>query len=249
MPQQQIEYAPVLPSQKCRRVFRRIALGVVAVLVLLLAIKSAPRAWQRIQVLYWQHQAMTYTAPADRVVYDDHPADAANLHKANPSLITDAHGEVFDFAKPWDRFYRLISPPGRRLAATLFLHEMQNAEGETRLVVVEAYSSTNDQGQTSIRHYAVFRSTVFRPGDAFHPPQEELDRSPERVFLGITKWFAGQVDPKNPAHFTIQGVWNGIPVNLDGWLRENDQVRLDAPLWPPTSPAPPSSASPQTSAR
>jgi hypothetical protein len=38
-------------------------------------------------------------------------------------------------------------------------------------------------------------------------------------------------------------------VNVDGWLRENDQVQLEAPLWQSTSPAPPSSASPRTSAR
>ena len=141
---------PLLPSHKRRRLARRIVFGIVTVLVLWLAIKSAPSAWHHVQILYWQHQAMTYTAPADRVVYDDDPADAANLRKANPSLITDAHGEVFDFAKPWDRFYWLISPPGRQFAATLFLHAMQNAEGETRLVVVEAYSSTNEPMQKSI---------------------------------------------------------------------------------------------------
>jgi len=118
-------------------------MGVGALLVATLIVKSAPRAWRHVQILYWQRQAMNYSPAANKIIYDEDPVEAAKLQAADHSLIAGGHGEVFDFATPWDRLYQLISPPGRRPAATLFLHERTNSNGERRLVVVEFRFSPN----------------------------------------------------------------------------------------------------------
>lgn len=247
---QQIDYAPALPNQKRRRAIRRVAMGLAALLIAILAFKSAPPAWRHIQILYWQHRAMTYTAPADHVVYDDDPADAAKLRTSNPSMATGPTGDVFDFVEPWDQFYKLLSPPGRIPAGTVFLHERTSATGEKRLVVIEAVSA--DSVQPLGRSNSVFRCTVFQPGGLFDLP---TDKNPVFEFSGPINlrtsgpfnWFAGQADPTNSSHFTIQGFWKGQRVQVDGWLR-NDHVDFSDAV-PLTSPAPSSSAKSPPSAR
>jgi hypothetical protein len=249
---QQIDYAPTLPNQKRRRAIRRVAMGLAALLIAILAVKSAPPAWQHVQILYWQHRAMTYTAPADHVVYDDDPVDAAKLRTSNPSMATGPAGEVFDFVEPWDQFYKLLSPPGRIPTGTVFLHERTSTTGERRLVVIEAESaySIQPQGQSN----SVFRCTVIQPGGLFDLPTEPTDKNPFFEFSGpiITipgpfKWYAGQADPTNSSRFTIQGFWKGHRVQVDGWLRDDHVDFSDAV--PLTSPAPSSSAKSPPSAR
>lgn len=227
----QIDYAPTLPGQKRRRVIRRVAFAIITVVLVTLAIKSAPAAWRHIQILYWQHQALTYAAPPDQVVYDDDPADATKVLASSPSLITGTTGDLFEFARPWDRFYQLQSPPGRRPAATLFLHERMDSDGKRRLVVVEVMPRGFDLAWgMKIPDAIILRTVVIEPGGAFQSPQE-INRPP--VYLPINelslqrkcKWFAGQADATNPAHFAINGVIDGKAIQVDGWLRR-DRVDL-----------------------
>lgn len=221
---QQIDYAPALPNQKRRRAIRRVVVGFAALLIAILAIKAAPRAWRHLQILYWQHRAMTYTAPADQVVYDDDPSDAAKVRASNPSLTVGSSGQVFDFAKPWDRLYQLVSPPGRQASATLFLHELQNSKGERRLVVVEFRPNSRAKKPTTPPQ---FDSVVITPGGLAQDPVERIMFGPQQVILvdhlptTSVKWYAGQLDPRDSSHFTIRGVRGTQPVSVEGWLKDD----------------------------
>jgi hypothetical protein len=241
MQQPQIDYAPDLPIHKWRRTARRVTVGAIALLIVFLAAKSAPSAWRHVQVLYWQRQAMNYSPAADRVVYDDDPAEAAKLRAADHSLIVGGHGEAFEFATPWDRLYQLISPPGQQPAATLFLHERQNRKGERRLVVVQAqpyggsiplFSNTPGSVRQPNQPFAM-DAVVLLTGTAFRLPRElggerASTAIPAFIFPEPThfRWYAGQVDPLDSAHFTIRGLMNERPAIVDGWLRDDDQVEF-----------------------
>ena len=226
---QQIDYAPTLPNERRRRIIRRIALGLIALILIVLAIKSAPAAWRHVQILYWQHRAMTYTAPADKVVYDDNPAEAAKLSVADHSLIIATEGEAFDFPKPWELFYSLVSPPGRKPAATVFLHELVNPNGDRRLIAIALKSLEYPNGL----RLECFQETVFEPGGLTRNPEEKLieTRDPEGSavlrYQHNTKWYAGQPDPHDRSHFTIRGCRDGKPVTLNGWLRNDDLVEFE----------------------
>jgi len=206
-------------------------MGFGVLLVGALIVKSAPRAWRHVQILYWQRQAMNYAPPASKIVYDEDPVEAAKLRAADHSLITGRNGEVIEFAEPWDRLYQLISPPGRRPAATLFLHERTNDKGERRLVVVELRPVWVDVDR---RQYPAwkFECTCLSPGGLFQDPRDNflMGQGGEIGAVPIgeknTKWYAGQTDNGDPSHFTIRGLRNGAPVSVEGWLRD-DHVVLD----------------------
>lgn len=245
---QQVDYAPAPPNQKRRRAIRRVAVGLAALLTAILAIKSAPLAWRHVQILYWQHRAMTYTAPADQVVYDYDPyrydpKGAVKLRGLNPSLAVETNGDLSDFAEPWDRLYQLMSPPGRKPAATLFLHQRRNSLGQSRLVVLEFRPAT---GTIIGVVGSQLQQALVRPGTLIRSPIEELTSLPglpadeERPPI---RWYAGQPDPRDESHFTVRGIHRGREVLVDGWLR-NETLELSI-----TSPAPSSSAKSPPTAR
>jgi hypothetical protein len=240
--QPQIDYAPALPSQKRRRIIRSFAMGIAALLVAALIIKSAPRAWRHVQILYWQHRAMSYTRPSDAVVYDDDPRVAAKLLRTDRTLMSTTGGAVFDFAVPWDKFYRLVSPPGGQPAATLFLHALRNANDQRRLVVVYAQQMPTwdlvfgrQTAPSPTQRHLLVGASVFVPGSAFRDPVEmNFDRSSISsaapaflIFQGRrVQFYAGQSDPHDESHFTIRGIEDGKPIAIEGWLLANDRVEF-----------------------
>lgn len=239
--QPQIDYAPALPGQKRRRRIRHVAVGVVALLVAVLILKTVPRAWRHLQILYWQRQAMGYDAPVDQIVYDDEPMEASRLLSAKGKMIAGSGGSALLFAEPWNQFYRLVSPPGPMPAATLFLHERRNSKGERRLVVVQERSilwsglfAVSIASPTPKQPVAI-GGAVFVPGSAFSTPTEVgTDRPwvtvPTRsIVLPIHfRWYAGQADPRDDSHFTIRGLMDGNPITVDGWLRDDDRLEFQS---------------------
>jgi len=148
--------------------------------VLPLGWKAGPPTLQRVRLLYWQRLAMNYTLPPDQVVYDE------------------ATG-VISFAKPWEHFYQLFSPPGRILAGTLFLHERRNSRGQACLVAVEEFML--------VWRTPDIRACVIRPGGACTRPSPV---TAELQFLRLrsmpsdrVRCYSGQPDPADPSQFTV----------------------------------------------
>src|SRR5262249_38214831 len=144
-----------------------------AMVVVVLVPKYVPLAWQHLQLLYWQRQALHYSLPADVVTYESDSAEAPKLIASHDYFSNG--GEAMRIARPWERFYMLLSPPGRLPQATLFLREVRNQKGEFRLVVVEgdivgvsSGANVNVRGDLAIR----MRPTVIRPGSLFSTPVE-----------------------------------------------------------------------------
>ena len=48
------------------------------------------------------------------------------------------------------------------------------------------------------------------------------------------RWYAGQCDPSDDSHFTINFQLDGKPGVLDGWLRNDDTIRLQLRASAPT---------------
>lgn len=241
-----IDYASATPGQKRRRLTRRIEFVLGALVLIGLAIKLGHAAWHHVQLLYWQNRAMTYAPPADQVVYEDDPAEAPKVLR-QAGTIAGTHDSVFQSNEPWARLYELISPPGARSRPTLFLHERRNSKGERRLVVVQEswigtssnalFANTNGTSRTADEPFAM-RATVIAAGSMFRYPTELNDDPsaptfmvPSYLFLQQPthfRWYAGQFDPKDESHFTIQGRMNDKPITVNGWLRDDDRVEFDA---------------------
>lgn len=252
---QPIEYAPRLPLRHSRRVRRLLVLICTLAALMFLSWKAGPPAWKHAELLYWQRRVMTYSPPRDQVVYDNDPAEAAKLLKDKE--YSGSGNAASRFARPWERFYGLMSPPGRQSAATLFLHERKNSNGESRLVIVDFHDTgstfflvpkrsaalqggqvtflapPDGQGARPTPEYGMLcRCVVIQPGGAFSAPRELSDEDrytgiPPFLLTGHLRWYAGQADAADPTHFVIRCERNRKVFVIDGWLQWDDTVKLE----------------------
>ena len=220
-----LDYAP-LPPRFQRKVFRRtVSLTLLAVLGAIFAWKGGPPAWQRVRLLYWQRQAMKYTRPSDQTVYDE-----------TAGVIWIVH------AKPWEQLCEVLSS-SRFEKAMLFLHEMHNSLGQTRLVAVEGSASSFWPRPAPLG----VNVCVIRPGGAFTQPTAITDRV-QSLNLRLqdsdpVHCYAGQADPADPSHFTVKCEVKDRSIIIDGWLQNDDTVKLEPRRQSAlTSPAPSSAA-------
>lgn len=243
----QIDYAPGPSNRKLRRVRFLVYALLISAIVLPVGWKCGPRAWQHVQILYWQAKAMRYTAPPDLVVYDGAPPSdpMAMWDRGYHTRGIGGADDAYLFARPWQAFYALCSPPGRNSAPTLFLHELRSPVGNRRLVAIEGWYEGSISGGWWEDEIAL-SATVFRPGSLFSQPTEvgcarkvlkitsadvsELIAKGES--LGGRRWgwpfiFAGQLDLSDPSHFTIAYKVHGKPGKIDGWLLDDDTVWIE----------------------
>jgi hypothetical protein len=205
---QNLQYAPK-PAVIQRRFARRALIAFAILAVLIPSAFRLPTLWDHMQLLRWQRQAMGYALPPDQIVFTGNGQGSAL--KSVPGCVSRGN-QSFVFAVPWDRFYQLASPPGRQATATLFLHELHNNRGESRLVIVEGTDMAT--------------VTVFRPGSTLEAPQELSS-----IWLPLQtghrqniSYYAGQTDPKDPSHFTIRIVTGNDTETFHGWLKDDDNV-------------------------
>lgn len=231
-----IHYAP--PAARPRRRLR--LWHVVALLILVAAGASLwwwPPAWRRGQLLYWQQQCNTYSPPPEQVVYAyDWPTGP----------VAPVPG-FLPVPEPWRRYYELVSPPGFKSRATLFLHRRVSPGGAERLVAVDLIDvvvlGRLNGGPEATALWLSARS--FKPARPHAAPVEWVGT----VSLVINsrhgggfQFYAGQSDRDDPSHFTIAyRTAGGETGAVDGWLRDDGSVVLEL-REPPASAA--SDASP-----
>jgi len=200
----EIQYAPMKAGERrrlrVRRLVRRFAPVLILIAMLPVLWKCGVMAWRQGEMLYWQGKAMKYTQPEGRVVLSYWPSGGMT-------------------AAEWERLSRIYMPPGRKGASTLFLHERKNGLGESRLVVVE---------NTPFLAWI----TVMAPGSVTREPHEVYEA--QRVLVDYVAAggepgrnftvFAGQPDPVDQSHFTIDYQVGGKSFTIDGYLGDDDRV-------------------------
>ena len=230
MPQTPIDYAPALPIYRRRRVLRLVIPVAVILFLAFVAITYGPDVWRHAALLYWQDKAMTYSPPPDQVVFDNGPHAFAG---ATPSRdIVSLPNSEGRSALPATRFITLLSP--RHPTATLFLHERKNSLRQSRLVYVMGHGVFPVRaGQLSDSDTELMiDALVYQPGSAF---KEALEMNVQQPFLDVqvraagkpVRLFAGQVETDDPSHFSILCEIGDKRSIIDGWLMDNDTLKLE----------------------
>jgi hypothetical protein len=213
-----------------------------------------------VQILYYQHQCLTYTAPPDAVVYEPDPAKAAALLQKGLQYWGVNSTPEFAIVPEPRCLQRLASllpgtPPGvpiiTRSVTTPaistgsglgFMHELRNHKGDRRLVVVAPPNSP------SWTEYCVAPLTQLLGN--VQSGTLSIDSCYSTAFMlgvdpaGALRIFAGQLDPNDASHFTFayetrDGTGKGT---IDGWLDDQCNIVMrvrDGPAkTPPTSDSP-----------
>jgi hypothetical protein len=250
----QLDYAPAAPLLRRKRA-RRIILLVVLLLAAYPAYRYGPPVYHQSRLLYLQHRCLTYSPPADQVVYDeDSPTTAAHLAdpaylavplnpawmRQRPSTSTKAIA-----VRPAPQLQDLLphvptvanltafgSPASLTNSATLFMHELKTPKGLRRLAIVVR----SPAGYGPYNYPFDFFPVLFEPasltgslrpvavqqlriidwlGPAGPPPSHNL------------RFYAGQLDPADPAHFTIAYDLEDGHGIVDGRLNDaGDDLRI-----------------------
>jgi hypothetical protein len=200
----ELNYAPRPPMHQ-RRVFQRWITAVILLAFVLSGRWWAGPAWRHLQLLYWQHRCMVYTPPKGQLVYDS-------------MLGTQV------VPKEWTDFYATLSTHGIRSNGIAFLHEMNNPNGQSRLVVLNVLASPR-------AGFCEVLPMVFDPGS--------MSASPREILLGPIslsyplgsfhetksfKVFGGSIDPLDHTHFSLACMEDGSLAFYDGWLQNDDTV-------------------------
>lgn len=84
--------------------------------------------------------------------------------------------------------------------------------------------------------HAIIEPLVIAPGTLVRAPSSTLFSGNFTSVKCDGRFFAGQPDPNDESHFTIDYEVDGIRNTIDGWLLDDDTVKLEPRPLPTTLP-------------
>ena len=192
----------------------------------------------RVAFWYWQRQAEQYSLPPGTPVYTTDPALAGKLLNSgrgydSSNVAAALHPRV------WRQVSEYSGAP-HSLDAPLFLHRRTRPDGVDRLVAVRPRQIATYAFSSPTASWAKWTFNIqpltFWAGATNGPHLlcvESVGPALEYTSDDRVTFFAGQIDPTFASHFTIAYAINGRSGTLDGWLQNDDSVRLvarDGPL-------------------
>jgi hypothetical protein len=248
-----LEYAVASPRWK-RHIGRSILLATLLAMIVI-GWRWGPYLWGRSKLLYFQRQCMNFTAPPDKVVYEEEPTAAAvllqdkryGIYLLNHTLRNGGQSgfvKAASFIPPCWQSFEAIALKSRPLAkramsrrgtggtaATIFLHERTSPAGHRRLISVSYFPETAEFQPAFIPGFD-YDTQVLSPANWTQSVGETFRGYAFDVMSGyplhppLIRVYAGQPDPNDPAHFTIRYQMWGQEDLLDGRLLDDDQVTL-----------------------
>jgi hypothetical protein len=233
----QLDYERVDPARR-RRMRRRVLLIVSLALITAGAWWRGPAVYRYATRLYREHQVYTYTAPADRVVYEEDPARWPALlaqpayHNA-PYIPAVQCPFIAHFVEPVKQFAEATQLRIGDIA--LFAHSRRTQSGKERLVIVwipnngtrmsAQGASPDNQARFFDLCTSVYGGPKFLAGgaDPWIAPQSLAENRQTPLYARI---YAGQIDPADASHFTIPYQIGDYTDFLDGYLRDDESVLL-----------------------
>jgi hypothetical protein len=234
-------------SRRGRRRRRLLAIVLLALSVGALW-KWRERLSQAVSLQYCQWRCLHFQTPGDAVAYDsDHPR-ASILAARDPAFSGGPLGYGY-YPEPLTLLAR--TRPGTFIQQVAFMHERVSPAGHYRLVLV----GTPTDKAFSFQRQAIipaswFGSPALPPltrladrinvdfdcdplqddsaEERFSSDRTNLERGRDHLLRTAFRVFVGQPDPKDASHFTIRyevGAEQGI---IDGWLGDDDAIRLQA---------------------
>jgi hypothetical protein len=203
---------------------RRLALVALVVLALT-SFWWEPRVAGRIQSIAFRRQCMAYTPEAEQVVFEEDPAMISKL-TGQPGYELTVGGRLRVVPPVW-----LKEVPGLQTQGTAFLHGLTSPGGHTRLVGIDVtvapgywLESTGNIEDLSIVATVIDPEGGFISDKPVHVAQTALWVCPTNP-LPI-RFFAGQVDPKDPSHFFFNYERGGHRGTIEGRLNDDDSIVL-----------------------
>jgi hypothetical protein len=231
-----LEYArPQAPGWR-RRLWWITPLALAAAIGTIYLITTwAVPTFERWQDLRRQKRLMEYRAPADQIVFDTNPARAAQLvaRSADYTLFPDpGHPPsitgVVHLPPQWRSRPSGIGSMNSS-NGLVFLHARTSPGGKQRLVAVECdHRLTLQLSQGKLAPAIRLSAHSVRIGTLRQRASNALSSSTSRLIPNTVDFrlFAGQPDPADASHFTIEYEAARARGTIDGWLNDDDTITL-----------------------
>jgi len=248
----ELDYAPK-PSLRKRRWFRRLAWGLVVVMVVAATLQFGGGVRNPMRAAYWERRCLGFSISPDTVAYEEDPARAAALWKAmgttgDFTTLTDGQTKqlLSVSLRPRAQWEASLNPSSALYQhGSLFLGARRARGGAERLICVHADAFMSyRRGQP--RLYGAdapdLTAQVIRPATPWRDGQALADlRLNVGGFLahpfGTLRFYAGQPDPNDDSHFTIDYQSPAGRGTIDGWLQRDDTIKMQMRGNPTTAPA------------
>lgn len=208
-----LAYAPA-PLRRGRRI-RRILLSIVLLALVTPVIIWRVPLWAHAQLIWWQHACSSFSVSPDSIVATT-SRTPTNLVKTPDAWI---HYESY---APGN-----IPSRGTLPKTIVFLHQRQSPSGHQRIVAIRCipiYLASASILQS-------LQPIVVEPASLWHldsrpkfTPGPNHGGYPVSIPINL---YAGQPDPKDDSHFTLAYTLNGKPGTIDGWLNDDETVKLE----------------------
>jgi len=156
-------------------------------------------------------QASAFTLPPTTIVYEEDALNASILCAADPNFIQCEHKHGACYRPPFT-----IYAAGR--FPVFFLHERRSGSGRSHIVQILPYWLSNESGGVRLGYCFDEKIMV---GRYYWPGLEALPAPPAKIRI-----FAGQADGADGSHLTLVYEADGRPGIIDGWLMDDDTVKL-----------------------
>jgi hypothetical protein len=207
-----------------RRLSRWIGVGAFALFVLT-AFWWEPLLAHRIQAVAWRQECLSYTPPADQIVFEEDPSSVRDLED-QPGYELTVGSRV-----RWVPAFWLREAPGLQTQGTVFLHSLTSRNGHARLVGVDVSITPGIYlATTGNIEDMTLTTTVIEPAGGLM--NDRVLRLADcalwvcPVTVQPMRFFAGKIDPNDPAHFTFDYQRAGVRGTIDGRLNDDGTVTL-----------------------
>jgi len=211
----QLDYAQTPPPWYSRRLLRLTALACIVAASVFAGLKWLPPLWDSMQTFYWRRQAMAYTASPNSVIYWQGKGAVSP-----EDFFVPKPREMLEGYDVWG------------LWANVFLHSRTRPSGGERLVTVDLADTTFSL-ERKVRFVANASQSGSLYGQTWSDPVSLGMPFEQNDSLRI---YAGQPDPADHSHFTIGYEMNSRSGIIDGWLQDDDSVKLKVRDGPATQP-------------
>jgi hypothetical protein len=233
---------------------RYVAFALLVAIPVAVAVISyrCPWIWYGSRNAYQWHRWLTFTMPADQVIYEEESARVARLLALASDPKGQYEGDVEEGPGDWPRTtvkdywgresIAMYWPPAfqvvvrQQSVSLVFMHGLVDSTGHHRFVVVQGkrvyveYSShpSSSSDRSAVRlsacsHQIGQRFRLFGETNGQSSVRSvEIPLRPDQVM----RIYAGQPDPNDDAHFTIKYEIDNIPGTIDGRLEADDTVTL-----------------------
>jgi hypothetical protein len=221
----QLEYQQKRASQRRRRIAMLVAVTIMLCAVTPFAVRYTKLAAERWRVNRLYRECAAHVTPAaTTVVWEE---DAEQVKRLRDYEIVGSHHGNAAYVVP-AKWRELNAAIGQQIQTwgTLFLYERATPQSKRKLLVGVDVAGWSRGGPVVL--FARCR-TIAPAAPMRLPTQAKLDHP--SVMLATTeaplRLFAGQPDPNDASHFTIDyavGDANGL---IDGWVKEDGSVVLE----------------------